>query len=154
MLEERILPPVCTGSSLPALTQRIRKSLPANTFIVVECGPSRFLQIHQVDDNVIGAQMPLQLVPRDAARADDDDFTILQDLCEITFEQRPYMWNGLLNIFPIGSYETTKRYIIVPDLDFSSFAQQMLDQLYLRAFAQVIGTGLEAQSKNSNVFLS
>src|SRR5258707_2270674 len=154
MLKERILPPVSTGSSLPALTQRIRKSLPANTFIVVECGPSRFLQIHQVDDNVIGAQMPLQLVPRDAARADDDHFTVLQDLCEITFEQRPYMRNRLLNIFPIGPDETTERHVIVPDLDFSSFTQQMLDQLYLRALPQVVGGGLEAQPKNSDVFLS
>src|ERR1700716_2007683 len=98
--------------------------------------------------------MPLQLIARDAARSDDDHFTILQDLRQITFQQGPYMRNRFLNIFAIGPDETTERYVIVPDLDLSSFAQQMLNQLYLRAFAQVVGGGFEAESKNSDVFLS
>src|ERR1700730_2249950 len=98
--------------------------------------------------------MTLQLVPRDAARADDNYFTILQDLCEITFQQGPYVRNRFLNIFPIGPDETTERYVIVPDLDFSSFAQQMLNQLHLWAFPQVVGGSLEAQPKNGDVFLS
>src|SRR5579859_3131939 len=154
MLYERIFPPVSTGSSLPALTQRMRTLLPANPFILGACWPPGGFQIHQIQNDLARTQVLLQLVSRDTPGRNNDDLGILQNLAEIVLEQQTDVRNRLFNVFAIGADKPPQGYVVIPDFDVASFAQQVLDELHLRAFPKVVGRSLETQSQNRDLFLA
>ena len=83
----------------------MRTLLPANAFVLSSRGPAAFLQINKVQHNVIGPQVRLQLITRDAACTHYDNLDILQHMPQVIFEQRSVMGNDLFDVFTIGADE-------------------------------------------------
>src|SRR6266404_3167864 len=60
------------------------------------------------------------------------------------------MRNDLFDVLAIGTGEAAKRNVLVPNFYFEALAHEALDQLHLRALAQIVGAGFEAQSELCN----
>jgi hypothetical protein len=63
----------------------MRTLLPANAFVLSNRGPAAFLRIYEVQRNVIGPQVLLQLITRDAT-CTYHDLDILQHMPQVIFE--------------------------------------------------------------------
>src|SRR6266403_2410105 len=60
------------------------------------------------------------------------------------------MRNDLFDVLAIGTGEAAKRNVLVPNFYFEALAHEALDQLHLRALAQIVGAGFEAESELRN----
>src|SRR5712692_2212413 len=129
--------------------------LPADAFVCGCCiKATSLLQIHQVYDDVILAEMSAQCFLVESASCDHDHVCVLQHLLEAGAQQRTNMRNYLLNVLAIGADEPAQRDVVIPDLDLAALTEQALDQLHLRALAQVVRRGFETQTQHGNVAFS
>ena len=73
------------------------------------------------------------------------DIGAAQHAFQVVREHRTNVRNHFLDVLAVGTDQAADGDVFVPDLDFTALSQQALDQLYLRAFAQVVRVGLEGQ---------
>src|SRR5215469_18118227 len=126
MLNDRILPPVSTGHNFPALTQSMFiDRLPAEPLVgFAGRGTAGFFQVHQIDDDMLGAEMGLQFLAVDSASANNDDFRFLQHLLEIGGEQRSDVRDDFFDVLAVRTDQPAKRYIVIPDLQLAALSNE------------------------------
>src|SRR5436305_11145419 len=116
-----------------------------------ERGTARLLQIDEIDDEMIRAQMRLDFVPRHAARANNDDLSLGDALAQVADQKRANVGNGMFDVFAVGADQASEGNIVIPDFKLSPFSKQVLDKLNLRALAKIVSRRLETQPKNGNL---
>src|SRR5438270_12929841 len=105
MLYVRSFPPVSSGSSLPALTQRIftASRLPANSRVFACADAASFFQVHQVDDNLFRAQSLAQSLFIDSASSDDHNLGVLDRPRQVRRKQATDARNHVFDVLAVGS---------------------------------------------------
>src|SRR5580693_4202210 len=63
------------------------------------------------------------------------------------------MRDDFFDVLAVRTSQSAQRYIPIPNPHLAAFPEQALYHLYLRAFSQVVGSGLEAQPQKRNLLL-
>jgi hypothetical protein len=115
-------------------------------------GPARGIKVDQIDDDLVCAEARGKLLRVDLS-GNDDDVAGANDLFKVGRKQGADVRNHFFNILAVGAGELTEGDVLVPNADLAAFAEQALDELNLRALAQIVSAAFETQSKNRNVSL-
>src|ERR1700752_494425 len=122
--------------------------LPANTLIglirlVVEYS-------HQINNQLTIAALALELLEFFRPVANNQYIRKLNDLIDAGAHQLRDMWYLFFDVIFVRTHETSKRNIAIVDVELNSLANESLDQYHHRRLAQIVRTGLEAESENTN----
>src|SRR5208282_6862024 len=106
------------------------------------------IQSHEIDQLLI-VPKPMRNIPEVGIPVTDQhSLRMLQDILDAPHHQTRDMGNSIQDKVAIGANKASDIDILVIDPQVISLANQPLDELDHRAFAQIVGSGLEAESKN------
>jgi hypothetical protein len=114
-----------------SLSLKIEPSLPTDPFIqIMALNTLALFDVDQVDDDRSGAQMCAQFVVGNGFRSDQQYFGSLNDLFQITAQQRPDVWNRLLNELPVRTQNPAQNDIFVVDSALAGLAKQSFHKIH------------------------
>lgn len=105
----------------------------------------------QVDHPLAARRLLGQLGETLVAVAQDDDVGLRHDVFQVAVEQRGNVRNLRLDVVLVGAVYAGVLDVAVVDAQVETLADEHFRQFHLWAFAQVIGTGLEAQAEQGDL---
>src|SRR5260370_1433297 len=140
-----VLAPSRETRQAASLREISRKLSPANSFI----GSDAFwtpclIQMDEVNHDLFGSKIFGDLISARRLVAKNHYLGAAQYTLQVGRKHGSNVRDDFFDVLAIGTGEAAEGNVFVPNFDVQTLAHETLDQLHLRALAQIVGSGFEA----------